>query len=59
MSSNSLASETDYRHSLVEASALMDRNPPPGTADGVRLDVLVQLIESYEALHYPIELPAT
>jgi HTH-type transcriptional regulator/antitoxin HigA len=47
--------EQDYEATLVEIDALMDA--VPGTRNGDRLDVLVTLIEAYEARHWPIEAP--
>ena len=29
----------------------------PGTSDGDRFEVLLTLVEAYEAKHYPIDLP--
>jgi len=40
---------------LAEVSGLMDA--APGTPEGDRLDILVTLIEAYEARHWPIEAP--
>lgn len=47
--------EEDYRAALKEIEKLM--NAQPGTPDGDRLDVLVTLVEAFEARHYPMELP--
>ena len=45
----------DYRRALKEIDSLMDakRNTP----EGDRLDVLVTLVEAWEAKHYPLDLP--
>lgn len=45
----------DYRRALKEIEGLMRarRNTP----EGDRLDVLVTLVEAWEAKHYPLELP--
>ena len=45
----------DYRQALKAIEALMDakRNTP----EGDRLDVLVTLVEAYEAKHHAIEAP--
>lgn len=45
----------DYRRALKEIEGLMRarRNTPQGD----RLDVLVTLIEAWEAKHYPLDLP--
>lgn len=47
--------ERDYEAALIEIDALMDA--APGTPEGDRLDVLVTLVEAYEARHWPIEAP--
>jgi len=45
----------DYEAALQEVDKLMDAQP--GTPDGDRLEVLVTLIEAYEARHFPIPAP--
>jgi HTH-type transcriptional regulator/antitoxin HigA len=47
--------ERDYDAALAQVDQLMDAEP--GTPDGDRLDVLVTLIEAYEARHWPIPAP--
>jgi HTH-type transcriptional regulator / antitoxin HigA len=47
--------EEDYEAALAEVSSLMDA--VAGTLEGERLDVLVTLIEAYEARHWPIDTP--
>ncbi len=47
--------EEDYEVVLSEIDALMDAIP--GTARGDRLDVLVTLVEAYEARRWPIGHP--
>jgi HTH-type transcriptional regulator/antitoxin HigA len=44
-----------YRAALKEVERLWEAEP--GTPDGDRVDVLVTLIEAYEATHYPIPVP--
>ena len=48
-------SERDYEAALREVDDLMDATP--GTPRGDRLDVLVTLIEAYEARHWEIDAP--
>jgi HTH-type transcriptional regulator / antitoxin HigA len=50
-----IRSEEDYEAVLAEADELMDA--VPGTPEGDRLDVLVTLIEAYEARHWDIDRP--
>jgi HTH-type transcriptional regulator/antitoxin HigA len=35
----------------------MESDPEPGTPDGDRLDILVTLVQAYEAKHMPISPP--
>ena len=45
----------DYRRALKDVEGLMMAKR--GTPDGDRLDVLVTLVEAWEAKHYPLDLP--
>ena len=47
----------DYKAALKDVSALIDRDPAPGTPQGDRLDVLTTLIQAYEEKHFPIDAP--
>jgi HTH-type transcriptional regulator/antitoxin HigA len=49
--------DADYRAVLREVSAYFENEPEPGTPDGDRFEVLVTLVEAYEAKHFPIDLP--
>ena len=50
-----IRSKRDYEAALKQIERLMGakRNSP----EGDRLDVLVTLVEAYEARHFPLELP--
>lgn len=50
-----IRTDADYREALVEIESLMTAEAD--TPEGERLDVLVTLIEAYEAKHYPLDLP--
>ena len=50
-----IRTEEDYEAALAEVDKLMDA--APGTPEGDRLDVLVTLIEAYEARHWDIDPP--
>lgn len=50
-----IRTKADYRVALREAERLWDATP--GTPAGDRVDVLVTLIEAYEAKHHAIEAP--
>jgi len=50
-----IRSEADYQSALKEVESLMMAQP--NTPDGEKLDVMVNLIEAYEAKNYPLELP--
>lgn len=47
----------DHKAALREISALMERDPDLGTPDGDKLDILVTLVQSYEARQSPIGAP--
>ncbi|AYH44306.1 transcriptional regulator [Azoarcus sp. DN11] len=49
--------EADYKATLKEISALMELDPDVGTLQGDRLDILVTLVQAYEAKHFPIGAP--
>jgi HTH-type transcriptional regulator/antitoxin HigA len=50
-----IRSEADYQAALHEIEKLIDSQP--GTSEGDRMDVLVTLVEAYEAKHFPIPEP--
>jgi HTH-type transcriptional regulator/antitoxin HigA len=50
-----IKSRRDYLSTLREVESLMGAKH--GTPEGDRLDVLVTLVEAWEAKHYPIDLP--
>jgi len=50
-----IRNEEDYETALEEIEALWEATP--GTPEADRLDVLVMLVEAYEAEHYPIPDP--
>ncbi len=52
-----LRTKSDYKAALKAVSALVDRDPAPGTREGDRLDVLATLVQAYEAAHHPIDPP--
>ncbi len=50
-----IKTKEDYRRTLKEIEGLMTAKQ--GTPAGDRLDVLVTLVEAWEARNYPIDLP--
>ena len=50
-------SEEDYRAALKNVSALFDNEPEPGTPEGDYFDIMITLIEAYEAKQFPLDLP--
>jgi HTH-type transcriptional regulator/antitoxin HigA len=50
-----IKTDADYRAALKEIESLM--SAAPDTPEGEKLDVLVTLVEAYEARHYPLDLP--
>lgn len=49
--------EADYELALREVSAYFDNEPELGTEDGDRFEILLTLIEAYEAKRFPMDLP--
>ena len=47
----------DHKAALAEISKLMGTDPDIGSPKGDRLDVLVTLVQAYEAKHFPMALP--
>ncbi len=52
-----LHTDADYKAAMKEISALMDADPDLGTPEGDRLDILVTLVQAYEAKHVHIAAP--
>ena len=50
-----IKTDADYRAALKEIEVLMTAEPD--TPEGEKLDVLVTLVEAYEQMHYPLDLP--
>jgi HTH-type transcriptional regulator/antitoxin HigA len=50
-----IKTKANYQSALKEIETLMDAKPR--TPKGDRLEVLVTLVEAYEAKHYPLDLP--
>ena len=55
MEINPIRSEADYEAALKEIEKLIESQP--GTPEGDRMDVLVTLVEAYEARYFPIPEP--
>jgi HTH-type transcriptional regulator/antitoxin HigA len=50
-----IRNDDDLAWALAEVESYIVSDPAAGTPDGDRFDVLVQLIEAYEAKHHAIE----
>ena len=55
MNTVQIKTEDDYDAALAEVDGLM--GSPPDSRDGENLEILVTLVEAYEAKHWPIEAP--
>jgi HTH-type transcriptional regulator/antitoxin HigA len=51
----SIETEADYQQALKRIDQLMEAKPD--TPEGDELDVLATLVERYESLYFPIDLP--
>lgn len=52
-----IRTEDDYKAAMREISAFFDDEPELGSPEGDRFEVLLTLVEAYEARHFPIDLP--
>jgi HTH-type transcriptional regulator/antitoxin HigA len=52
-----IRSDADYRKALDAVSPFFDKVPEEGTEEADRFEVLVTLIEAYEARHFPLDKP--
>ncbi|MGE4535301.1 helix-turn-helix domain-containing protein [Halomonas sp.] len=52
-----IRTEADYKAVLREVSAYFDNEPEPGTEDSDRFEILLTLVEAYEAKQFPVDLP--
>jgi len=50
-----IRTEADYNWAIAEIEQYFLKEPEPGTRAAERFDVLADLIEIYEAKHWPIE----
>ncbi len=52
-----IRNDDDLAWAIAEVSEYFDNPPNPLSTDGMRFDVLSDLIEAYEDKHYPVEVP--
>lgn len=52
-----IRTDQDYRAALKALSPLFDKEPEPGTPEGDYFEVMLTLVEAYEAKHFPVDLP--
>ncbi|WP_434709509.1 helix-turn-helix domain-containing protein [Pseudomonas sp. R1-1] len=57
MNIHPIHTEEEYRAALKEVSAFFDNEPEPDTPQGDYFDVMITLIEAYEAKQFPLDLP--
>jgi HTH-type transcriptional regulator/antitoxin HigA len=50
-----IKTDDDYQWALAEVEAYFDHLPQPGSVDADRFDVLTELVNAYEARHWPID----
>ena len=55
MDNRPIKTDADYRAALNDIENLMMAEPD--TVEGEKLDILVTLVEAYEAKHFPMDLP--
>src|SRR5438876_682451 len=52
-----IRNEANYRQALNTVKPYFAHEPEPDSVDGERFEILLTLIEAYEAKHFPIDLP--
>lgn len=52
-----IRSQEDHRAALRELAAYFEAEPEPGSEDGDRFEILLTLVEAYEARHQPVAPP--
>ena len=52
-----IRNDDDYRAALQAVKPFFDNEPEPGSEESDRFEILLTLIEAYEAKHFPIALP--
>ena len=52
-----IRTEDAYKVALREVSAYFDNEPTPDSPGGNRFEILLTLVQAYEAKHYEIHLP--
>ncbi len=52
-----IKTEADYDDALRIVSPYFDQEPPAGTLEADHFEIMVTLIEAYEAKHHPIAAP--
>lgn len=52
-----IRTDSDYQAALGELSRHFDAPPEPGSAEGDRFEVMLTLVEAFEARRFPIEAP--
>jgi len=57
MNIHPIRTEDDYQAALRELSGYVDNEPEPGSSEGDRFDIMLTLVEAYEAKRFPIDLP--
>lgn len=57
MNIHPIRTKADHKRALREVSGYFNNEPEPGSEDGDRFEILVTLVEAYEAKHFAIEAP--
>ncbi|RYD53088.1 MAG: hypothetical protein EOP52_02800 [Sphingobacteriales bacterium] len=52
-----IATKAEYKAALVWVDEQFDTQIPPHTPAGEKLRAVLQLIQQYEDIHYPVALP--
>jgi len=57
MNIHPIRTKADHKRALREVSAYFNNEPEPGSEEGDRFEILITLVEAYEAKHLAIAAP--
>ena len=57
MNIHPIRTKADHKRALHEVSAYFNNGPEPGSEAGDRFEILITLVQAFEAKHFAIEAP--
>lgn len=59
MTPKTIHTEADYAEALARIEVLMEGDPEPTSPEGEELELLVLLVERYETVQFPMDMPSS